>query len=426
MDEPVVQLAAQAAGESVRALAHVALVLLGAKLLAAAARRVGQLAILGELVAGVVLGPAVLGLVEPEPALRLLAEVGVVLLMFLAGLETDVDEFRRNAAAALWVALAGVIVPFAGGWAAARAFGIPPLHALFVGVLLVATSVSISVETLRELGLLRRREGTTVLAAAVYDDVLGLLALTLVLGLVAGAAGSGAAVPAGVPSGEGAAANVLTALAKQLALIGLFAVLALAASRPVAAALVRAARLPSAELVPAAAAAAALLFAAGAELFGLAGIVGAYLLGLLLKVRSAGLARDVDRQLARPALTFFTPFFFVSVGLLLPRGLPVGPALALTAVLVVVAVLSKLLGCGAGALLGGFGTRSALLVGAAMVARGEVGLIVAAIGRERGIIGPELYTAMTVVAVATTLLAPPLIEACAGRRRGTPLQDEPS
>src|SRR5690606_19731650 len=201
-----------------------------AKLLAALARRAGQLGLLGELLAGIVLGPAVLGLLHPDELLRTLAEVGVVLLMFLAGLETNVGEFRRNALGAFWVALIGLLLPFAGGWLVARAFGADHVHALFAGVLLVATSVSVSAETLRELGLLGRREGTTVLAAAVYDDVLGLLSLTLVLGVIAGGGGN---------------AGVL--LGRQLLMVLAFGALALLAARGVTAVLEASRRAPLAE-----------------------------------------------------------------------------------------------------------------------------------------------------------------------------------
>lgn len=382
------------------ALLQLALVWTAAKLLAALARRAGQLGILGELLAGIVLGPAVLGLLHPDELLHTLAEVGVVLLMFLAGLETNVGEFRRNALGAFWVALIGSLLPFAGGWLVARAFDADHVHALFAGVLLVATSVSISAETLRELGLLGRREGTTVLAAAVYDDVLGLLSLTLVLGVIAGGGGN---------------AGVL--LGRQLLLVLAFAALALLAARGVTAVLEASRRAPLAELAVALAASAALVFAAGAERFGLAGIVGAYLLGLLLKIQRPELASHLEHRLAGPAATYFTPFFFVSVGLLLPKGLPGGHLLLLSGVLVAVAVLTKLLGCAGGAVLGGFRGRAALLIGAAMVPRGEVGLIVAAIGRDRGLVDAEMYMAMAVVAVTTTLLSPPLIEWAAGRRR---------
>lgn len=390
-----------AAEAATTALAGLALVWAGAKLMAALARRLGQLGILGELVAGIVLGPAVLGWLQPTDVVKTLAQVGVVLLMFLIGLETNVLELRRNALRAFWVALIGIVAAFAGGWAVARAFGADHAHAVFAGVLLMATSVTVSAETLRELGMLDRREGTTVLAAAVCDDILGLLALTLVLGVL-----------------TGDDAGPLALMGKQLLLVAAFTALAALAARPVAAALDASRRLPVPELLGSLAGAAALLFAVGAERFGLAGIIGAYLLGLLLKIQRPELADTVQHRLAGPAVTFFTPFFFASVGLLLPGRLPGGNLLVLALVLVAVAVVSKLVGCGTGAWLGGFRGRAALTIGAAMTVRGEVALVVAAVGRDRGLVDTELYVAMAVVAVVTTLIAPPLIDAVAGLPRG--------
>ncbi|MFO7171911.1 MAG: cation:proton antiporter [Bacillota bacterium] len=355
-------------------------------------RRANQPAVFGQLLAGVILGPAVLGWLHPSPLLKELSEVGVILLMFLAGLETDVSEFRRNAGAATLVAVLGVVLPFIGGWLLAGLHGYPTPTAIFTGTLLVATSVSISVQTLRELGRLRSREGVTILGAAVLDDVLGILVLSLVLGFLSAGEGSG-----------------LGSLAGLLVRIAIFFVVAGAVGRYLLPGLLRwFDRFPLPAARQGAAIACALFFAFTAEAFGLAGIVGAYLAGLTLS--AAGGQEELYHDLEKTAFAFLVPFFFVGVGLSVQLSGLAGEGLGFIVVLSLLAILTKVVGCGLGALLSRFPLRSALGVGAGMVARGEVGLIVAAIGLDRQLIGPELFTAMVIVVLVTTLVTPPLLK----------------
>lgn len=374
-------------------LREMVLVILAVKLAGHLSRRLGQPSVFGKLLAGVVLGPAVLGWLEPTPLLKELSEVGVILLMFLAGLETDVEEFRRAGLRATVVGVSGVVVPFVGGWAVARGEGLPTATAVYVGTLLVATSVSISVQTLRELGKLQTREGVTILAAAVIDDVLGLIVLSLVLGLEGG----------GAAAGTSALAGVALLLVK---IVLFFGVAGLAGWKLVPAFLRWAGTFQVGVPLTAAGIAVALAFAYGSEAFGLAGIVGAYLAGLMLS--TTDLRRRLFHEVEVVSFSFFTAFFFVTVGLM-ARFDASDTDLLLLAILVIVAVATKLIGCGGGALLTGFRWRSAAVVGAGMVARGEVGLIVAGIGLERGLIDERLFTAAIIVTLATTILTPPLL-----------------
>lgn len=377
-----------------------ALILVAVELSGLAARRLGQPSVLGKLLSGVILGPAVLNWVQPGPWIAEAAQVGVILLMFIAGLETDLGQFRRSVGGAFLVATVGVIVPFIGGWGLAESEGYHGIPAVFTGVLLVATSVSISVQTLRELGRLTSREGATILGAAVIDDVLGLIVLSAVLGLA-----------------SGGGANLASDLPIMLLKIAAFLAAAFGAGRYLLPPLIRAiAKVETGAARTAMAIAAALAFGYVAEAFGLAAIVGAYVLGLALG--SAGLSRSLLPETEAVTFSFFAPFFFVNVGLA-ANFAGVGGRFWLFAVaLCAVAVATKVIGCGVGARMGGFSRKSSLVIGAGMVARGEVGLIVASIGLEQKLIPQELYSGMIAVTLITTLVTPPLLKWALGRAGG--------
>lgn len=374
-------------------LRELVLVLLAVKLAGHLSQRMGQPSVFGKLLVGVILGPAILGWLHPTPLLKELSEIGVILLMFLAGLETDLGEFRRASGRATTVAVAGVLLPLAGGWAVASAWGLPTATGLFIGTLLVATSVSISVQTLRELGKLQTREGVTILAAAVLDDVLGLIVLSLVLGLEAGA-------------GEASALSTVFLLLLKIALFFIVAGLVGLKLVPPFLRWVNGFRVGMP--LTAGSIAVALGFAYGAEVFGLAGIVGAYLAGLALSTTE--LKQGLFHEVEVVSFSFFTSFFFVGVGLAAELNGFDSRVAIFAAVLSGVAVLTKLLGCGGGALLARFRLQSAAVIGAGMVARGEVGLIVAGIGLERGLIDRQLFTAAIMVTLATTIITPPLLK----------------
>ena len=167
-------------------LFELALIVFAVKLMGHLSTKIGQPSVFGKLLVGIILGPTLLNIIHPNPLISELAEIGVILLMFLAGLETDLQEFKKNAFAATTVAIGGVVLPFVGGMGLSMLFGFETAIAVYIGTLLVATSVSISVQTLRELGKLKTREGTTILGAAVLDDVLGIIILSAVLGLTVG------------------------------------------------------------------------------------------------------------------------------------------------------------------------------------------------------------------------------------------------
>jgi Kef-type K+ transport system membrane component KefB len=375
--------------------AEIAIILIVAKLAGELASRWDQPPVLGQLVAGLALG-AGLSFVD-NPALRAsdasldsLANLGVVVLMFLAGLETDWGQLRATGRAAFLSASFGVAVPLAGGYGLGLVFGLPPLEALFVGVILTATSVSITAQTLMEMGSLQTVEGATVLGAAVIDDVIGLVVFSLVVALTNQSGG-----------------------ASSLLLLGLYLVVFFVASATVmpwlmARALRHAERLRGAEAMLALAIALALLYGVAAEAAGLAAITGAYVAGLLMN-RHDTYPEITDRTRVL-AYGFFVPIFLVRTGMNAHLD-ALGPALMFVVVTTIMAIGSKVVGCGFGARLCGLSNFQSLVVGVGMISRGEVALVVATLALSSGAISQSVFGASVIVVIATTLVTPPLLRA---------------
>jgi len=375
-----------------------AIIIASAKLAGWLSSRIGQPAVLGELLAGVLLGPSVLNLLglpfvtdtHLGDSLTHLAEIGVILLMFIAGLEVDLGQMRRAGKVVILAGILGVIVPLVMGWGATLPFGFSAREALFIGVLLTATSVSISAQTLLELGVLRGRVGIALLGAAVIDDILVIL---LVSALLAVTVGGGGVVSVGL---------LLVRLVLYLAVFGLVGRLILPRV------LVWLDRLPVSESLLAGTVIIALFYAWAAEVLGgIALITGAFLAGIL--VAGSHLRHRVESGVHALAYGFFVPLFFVNIGLHANIWGLNGPLLWLTLVITLVAIVSKVIGGGIGARLGGFTTPDALRLGTGMISRGEVGLIVASLEIENQLVPPEILTLAVIVVLATTLVTPPLL-----------------
>jgi Kef-type K+ transport system membrane component KefB len=364
-----------------------AVILVAAKVLGELAERIGQPAVVGELVAGVILGPSLVGFIDPTlPSLHLLAEIGVVLLLFGIGLETDLKRLMSVGGAAFTVAMVGVLLPFAAGVGVARALGIQLLPAIVAGAALTATSVGITARVLSDLGQLHSVEGQIVLGAAVIDDVIGLVILAVVSDLVAGNAPSafGIARTTAVAFGFLAA----TLLVGRVIMPPLFALIS---------------RTGKEHTLATMALALAFLLAVAASELGSALIVGAFAAGLVLAPTEH--APVIERGIIRLA-NVFVPIFFVAVGAAVdvrtfgsPGVLVVG--LALT----VVAVLGKL---AAGYAPVWIRARKTL-IGVGMIPRGEVGLIFAQTGLAAGVINAGEYSALMLMVLVTTFIAPPLL-----------------
>jgi Na+:H+ antiporter len=365
--------------------------LVGAKLFGGLAERIGQPAVLGELLAGVILGPSVLGLVPLSGAIFLLAEIGVILLLFEVGLETDLEELVRVGGPALAVALAGMVLPFGGGYAVAHLLGYGPLTSVFVGAALTATSIGITARVLSELDVLKTREGQIILGAAVIDDVLGLVVLAIVSGVA--------------EKGELSATSALRTATFSI----LFLAVAIGAGIPLGkrlVSLVGKSRLRG--ILVASAVAFALLVAWGAKKAESAPIVGAFAAGLALARTNR--RHDIEHAV-KPIVDIFAPVFFVYVGaevdvrLLNPGVAENRPALLLGLALTVVGFLGKFL---AGFCAWGRVRRS--FIGAGMVPRGEVGLIFASMGLATRALPQGVFVAVLVAVFATTFVTPPLLK----------------
>lgn len=384
-------------------------IIVAAKAAGALANRIRLPAVFGEIAAGLVLGPTFLNLLAwpvfadgsgtHEAAAHALlgdvrdfAELGVLLLMFVAGLETNLAEVRRVGNAAFWSAFGGVVLPLIGGAATAVLFGLPLYwEGIFVGTILTATSVSISAQTLLELGALRSREGSTILGAAVIDDVMGILVLSLVVALA---------------KSDGGATNVGEVGVVLVRVAAYFAV-AVAARRWLPVVLGYADRLRITQGVLAGALAIAFLYAWAAEYIGgVAAITGSYLAGIL--IAQTAYKSQVDAGIHPLTYSMFVPVFFISIGLQAnARELMSG--LAFPVVLVIVAVVTKVVGSSAGARACGFTTAQSIRVGVGMISRGEVGLIVANYGLATGLIDARGFSATVMMVLATTMVTPPLL-----------------
>ncbi len=384
-------------------LLTLAAMLFAAKLLGEAAERIGQPAVLGELLAGVLLGPTALGIIPAAgggaEALAILAELGVLVLLFEIGLETDLREMRRVGGPATAVAGVGVALPFLAGylyWAhVPHGFGDPATAgaaAIFIGAALTATSVGITARVLSDLGRLGSTEGRVIIGAAVLDDVLGLVILTVVSGIAAG----GAVSPVGV--------------AQVLAVAVGFLVIAIAVGGWVAPrAFAVIGRMKVQHAVPVLGLALCLALAAAADLAGSALIMGAFAAGIILARTDQ---RHAVEDRTRPVGALLTPVFFVIVGSSLNVGLldptrPGGLHLLLVALgLTVLAIVGKV----AAGFAAPWARFRRLAVGIGMVPRGEVGLIFADVGRRSGLLGDDAFGVVLLMVMGTTFVAPPLLK----------------
>jgi Kef-type K+ transport system membrane component KefB len=358
-----------------------------AKLLAELFERMGQPGIVGEIVAGILIGPSVLGWIQPDQVLTVLSELGVMFLLFRVGLEVKAGELIRVGGTAALVATLGVIIPFLLGWGIMYLWGEPTIESTFVGAAMVATSVGITAQVLATKGVLDHAASKIILAAAVIDDVLGLIVLGVVSSLARGTI------------------NVPELLLTAVAAVGFIFVVAKWGQRTMGNVVPRLEeRLRAGEVQFNLAMLVLFGLALLAMYAGVAAIIGAFLAGMAL---SDTLDRRV-RDLSHGVSELLIPFFLVGFGLHLDVSVFAhGETLLLAVVILIAAVLSKLVGCGLGAL--SMGWANAVRIGAGMAPRGEVGMVVAQIGLGLGVIPPRVYGVVVFMAVATTIVAPPML-----------------
>jgi Kef-type K+ transport system membrane component KefB len=358
-----------------------------AKLFAEIFERLKMPGIVGEIVAGILLGPSVLAWIEPNDVLTALSELGVMFLLFRVGLEVNPSDLLKQTGKAAFIAAMGVLVPMVMGWGIITLWGLPQAEALFVGAAMVATSVGITAQVLGSKGLIHHRASQIILAAAVIDDVLGLLVLASVSSVARG----------GV--------NVLEIAATAAVAIGFVVVLAVWGNRLMGRIVPRVqerVRTAEAEYTL------ALILLFGLSVFavfaGVAAIVGAFFAGMAL----AGRVGHRVNELSHGAAELLVPFFLAGIGLYVKLdAFRSTPMIVLMTVIVLAAVISKFLGCGLASL--SLGKQDAIRIGVGMIPRGEVGMVVAQLGLSLGAISREIYGVVVFMAVATTIIAPPLL-----------------
>lgn len=374
-----------AAADTASVLTDLFVVLLAAKLGDEVFKRIGQPAIVGEILGGVLVGPSVLGLVEVGEVLRVFSELGVVFLLFWVGLETRLSEMRAVGKVAVAVGSAGVVVPFLAGIGFGLALGEDTDTSVFLGAALAATSAGITSATFLDLGIGRTRAARTVLGAAVVDDILALILLSVAVGMAA---------EGGVDAGK-----ILLALGIAIAFVAFVALggARLLSSRP---RLLETPRFAESSLLPAVIL--CLGLAAFAANIGLAALIGAFLAGMIVAETKDHTSIEEE---VRPLYAFFPPFFFAFIGIELDLGaLLDGHALWLLAAITVLAAATKLVPAYLAAR--PLGRNQAAIVGVGMVPRGEVGIVIASIGAAEGVVDAELFAVVVGMAVLTTLAAP--------------------
>ncbi|MCQ6560025.1 cation:proton antiporter [Paenibacillus mendelii] len=367
------------------------IIILATKLAGDLSVRIGQPAVVGKLLIGIIIGPAMLGWVTNSTIIDELSEIGVLMLMFMAGLETNMDDLKRSFKSSLAVATGGIILPFLGGYLIGLAIGMETSHSVFLGLLLSATSVSISVQSLKDLGLLKSRESTTILGAAILDDILVVVLLAFVMSIFGGQD-----------------VNLALVVGKKFVfflLVGLFI------WQGIKWVMRWLAPLRVTESVISAGLIVCFFLAYVAEQFGVAGIIGAFAAGLAIS--QTNYKEEVEHKLEPIAYTIFVPIFFVSVGFSVSfKG--IGDQIWLLIVITIVAILTKLVGSGIGARLTGFSTRSSIGIGSGMVSRGEVALIIATIGLQAGLLEQKYFTVLVIAVIITTLVTPFLLKKTMG------------
>ena len=376
-----------------------AILLLAAKSFGYLSTKLGQPSVLGELLIGILIGPSLfyifdlsfLNYEELPFFVNEFAEIGVLLLMFLAGLELHLSDLAKNKAASAYAGILGVVVPIILGYLVGEMFSMDPKHSLFLGLTLGATSVSISAQTLIELKVLRSRVGFGLLGAAVFDDMLVILFLSGFIALSIG----------------GSFIEILIVLIKMI----VFLVLSIAFGYWLLPKITKAIqRLPIAQGSITLALIIMFVYGVSAEVLGgMAAITGSFIAGLMYARTSE--KNDIERGLRSISYGLFVPIFFINIGLHVDIHDMGISSLWILLAISIVAIFGKIFGAGLGAKLGKFNWKESLQLGIGMVSRGEVGLIVATVGLQENLLNPELYSSIVGMVLITTLITPPLLRA---------------
>lgn len=368
------------------------LVLFCTKLAGHLCNRIGIPSVIGELIVGVVLGPAMLGWLQPDEFMHYFSEIGVIILMFIAGLESDLALLKKYWRPALAVAMMGILFPMVLGFGTGEIFQFSSQQSLFLGVLFSATSVSISVQVLKDLKKIDTEEGATILGAAVVDDIVVVLILGIMLSLM----------------NQSSPENQLPIWEVLLIKVVFFIIIFAASKWLVPWLLHLSEKLIAIEAVSAFSLVICLGFAYFAEWLDMGAIIGAFFAGVA--VAQTSYRKRVDEKIEPIGYAVFIPMFFVSIGLNMTF-VGMSNHLVFIIVLTVMAVLSKLVGGALGARLTGFKGISTMIIGSGMVSRGEMALIIAQVGLASMFLSEEYYSSVIMVIILTTMIAPLLLKA---------------
>ena len=381
-------------------LLNLAILIFTAKAFALLARRVGAPQVVGEILAGLLVGPAVINLVKPDDILEIFAEIGVIMLMFSAGLGTDLKQLKKSGGKSLIIASIGVVVPLIGGfvlYGLFYGFAAPPSQpfytALFMGTILTATSVSITVAALSEMGKLSGEVGTTIVGAAVIDDVIGIVVLTCVVGSA---------------GGDGNVGMVLVKIAA-------FFIVALGVGMVVHKCMEWLdERHPHTQRIPIYSLAFCFALAYAAQkFFGIADITGAYTAGIVLCTIKD--TEYVEKKIDISSYMLFGPIFFACIGLKTELSGLTLSILWFSVCFILVALVTKVIGCGAAAKACGFGWMDSMRIGTGMMTRGEVALVVAQMGLSAGVLDSVYFPAVILLIIVSSVVTPIILKVLFGK-----------
>lgn len=383
-------------------LLELAIILISTKAMGLVLRRLGLPQVVGALIAGILIGPMVLGWVKTSIVLDIIAEIGVIMIIFSAGVETNLKQVKESGITAVLVAAGGVLVPMVLGYIVSSlfhgGFTVNVAKNIFIGIILTATSISISVETLKELGKLKTRAGTIILSAAIIDDVIGIILLSILLGVSNSGVNPWLAILKTV-------AFFALAIGAGVLLHILFKYLSK--------------KYPRHRRVPIFALGVCLLYAYVAEkFFGVADITGAYLAGIIFS--GISVSEYIEKKIDVNAYMFFAPVFFAYIGIKASLdGLQLN-MLWFALAFIAAGIAGKIIGCYSVSRLRKLDRRDSLVIGVGMIARGEVALVVMQKGVNGGIIGPEYLAIVVGLVIVSSLLAPILLRLCFKKETAAP------
>ncbi len=383
---------------SYRFLLDIGIILLSTKIFGIITRTMRLPQVVGALFAGIILGPSALNLIQSKELIHLLAEIGVVVLMFEAGLETDINELKKTGKASFVIALLGILVPILGGLAVSYFYNGTSLFTqgnnqflqnIFLGIVLTATSVSISVEVLKEMGKLSTRAGNTILGAALIDDILGIVGLTVVISLA------------------NKNVNLAIVLLKIVAFL-VFSVVIGIFGHKLFENWVNSYTKDLRRFVVTSFGFCLIMAYIAEHYFGVSDITGAFVAGLVISNTSK--THYISRRFETSSYMLLSPMFFASIGLGLTITTMNTTILIFTLALTVVAIITKVIGCGLGSKLMRYSTKESVQIGVGMISRGEVALIMASKGLPLGLIEPTALGPIIIMIVVTTVVTPILLK----------------